>query len=138
MQNPISKRLRTRQAIFVVIAVALAAFILYDVIENAVPWYDALGAYIIGLPLGYLLGRAIKVRWHETNEQAISETDAVGTIALVIYIAFAATREWILGHWFAAAIVLPISLALAAGLLLGRYLGIQRSINRVLREQGKA
>ena len=53
-------------------------------------------------------------------------------------VAFAVTREWILGHWFAAAIVLPISLALAAGLLLGRYIGIQRSINRVLREQGKA
>lgn len=134
----VSKRLRVRQTIFIIIALLLAAFILYDVIVNAVPWYDALGAYIIGLPIGYLLGRAIKVRWHETDEQAISETDVAGTIALVIYIAFAATREWILGHWFAAAIVLPISLALASGLLLGRYLGMQRSIRRVLREQGKA
>lgn len=138
MQNSISKRLRTRQAIFIVIAILLALFILYDIVVNAVPWYDAAGAYIIGLPIGYLLGRAIKIRWHETNEQAISETDAAGTIALVLYIAFAVTREWILGHWFAAAIVLPISLALAAGLLLGRYIGIRESINRVLREQGKA
>jgi hypothetical protein len=31
-----------------------------------------------------------------------------------------------------AALVLPISLALAAGLLLGRYPAIRRSINRVL------
>ena len=132
MPTSISRALRTRQTLFIAIALALAAFILYEIVRGSVPWYDALGAYIVGLPIGYLLGRMLKVRWHEGDQQAISETDAAGTIALVVYIAFAASREWILEHWFAAAIVLPISLAIAAGILLGRYLAIQRSINKVL------
>jgi hypothetical protein len=136
--SSVSKRLRTRQTMFIWIAALLAAFILYEIVVSVVPWYYALGAYIIGIPLGYLLGRAMKIRWHETDEQAISENDIIGTIALVLYVLFALSREWILGQWFAAALVLPLSLALASGLLLGRYFGIQRSINRVLGEQGKA
>jgi hypothetical protein len=123
---------------FIILAVLLTAFLLYELFVGAVPWYDAVGAYLIGLPLGYLLGRALKIRWHDTDAQAIAENDAIGTIALVVYIAFAVSREWILGHWFAAAIVLPISLALAAGLLLGRYIAIERSINRVLTAHGES
>ncbi|HVW82574.1 MAG TPA: hypothetical protein VHC68_01345 [Candidatus Paceibacterota bacterium] len=135
MANSVSRRLSVRQTLFLGIASLLTLFLLYELARGAVPWYDVLGAYLAGLPIGYALGRMLKVRWHESDEQAISETDAAGTIALVVYIAFAASREWILGHWFAAALVLPISLALAAGLLLGRYLAIRDSINRVLRAQ---
>jgi hypothetical protein len=137
MPSHVSRRLAIRQALFIGIAILLTLFVLYEVIFNAVPWYDLFGAYVVGLPIGHALGRMLKIRWHESDEQAISETDAAGTIALVLYIAFAASREWILGHWFAAALVLPISLALAAGLLLGRYLAIRNSVNRVLRAQQK-
>lgn len=136
MPEPVSRMLRTRQTIFLVISSLLALFILYEIFAGSLPWYDALGAYVIGLPIGYLLGRMLKVRWRESDEQAISESDAAGTIAIVVYIGFAASREWILGHWFAAAVVLPLSLSIASGILLGRYLAIRLSINRVLAAQG--
>lgn len=78
MANLVSRRLSVHQTLFLGIASLLTLFLLYELARGAVPWYDVLGAYLAGLPIGY---------------------------------------------------------ALAAGLLLGRYLAIRGSINRVLRTQ---
>ena len=49
--------------------------------------------------------------------------DWVGGIVLVLYIGFAVSRNWVLGHWVKESFLAEIGLSLTAGTLVGRLLG---------------
>lgn len=129
----VSRRLRTRLSLFLVIGIAILCFILYDVFDGALPYWLAVVALAIGGAVGFLLGRVRSVKRHEKTNEIVSELDVAGIAAIVLYIAFDASRDWIFGHWIQGPALSAFTLAILSGALFGRFLGMRMSINRLLR-----
>lgn len=130
-------RLWWRQLIYLIAAAVLTALIIYDMATGAVGWYFEVLAYAIGTLVGYGYGRLARVRWHETDEHVMIQNDAVSILIIIAYLVLRSGSDFLLRDWFTGAALSAITFAFLAGILLGRYLGIIRSIYRVLREQGK-
>jgi ABC-type amino acid transport system permease subunit len=131
----VSSRLRARLIIFFLISLALIAFIGYEVYIGDGAWWMALASLIVGAVVGFLYGRFARVRWHETQEQVIMQYDTIGYIIIGLYILFSFFRDWILGHFFAGAVLETLTLSLVAGILFGRFFGLHSAIMRVLRDR---
>jgi hypothetical protein len=119
-----SKKIIKQQRILSAILLIMFGFITYGSIKNAVP----LLYILLSIVLGYILGRFFFVRmhrfdWDEENSKVISKMDWIGGIVLLLYIGFAVSRKWILGHWVQESFLAEIGLSLTAGTLIGRLLG---------------
>ncbi|HEV7121242.1 MAG TPA: hypothetical protein VGN56_00280 [Candidatus Paceibacterota bacterium] len=125
-------RLHTRQRMFQAIAGILLLFILYELYIGTIRWWLALIAIAIGLVLGFIMGRLVRVRWDDEAQRVVTQMDVIGVIVIVAYIAVAFLRNYLLGQWLTGAALTAASLSLAAGLLYGRYLGMRRSIQKVI------
>lgn len=127
-----ARRLYARQRIFQIIALILLGLIIYDTYIGDITWWVALIAIVIGLILGFIMGRLVRVRWDVEAQQVVTHMDIVGIIVIVLYIAFAFFRNALLSHWLTGAALTATSFALAAGILYGRYLGMRHSVNKVI------
>jgi hypothetical protein len=132
--HQVAPKLKNRLWIFFGIAVVIAGFILYDVVSGTLAWWLALLGLAAGAVIGAVLGRMVTIVWHETEEHVISQLDTAGYIAIGLYIAFAVSREWIFGHWLHGTALTAFTLAVASGLLFGRFIGMLASVRRVIKE----
>jgi len=128
----IDRRLRIRLGIFLLIALVILGFIIRDVARGDIAWWLALLGIAVGVAIGTALGRLLTIKWHEGKEQAVSEMDIAGGIGIALYIVLELSKDWLLGHWVSGVALSTLSLAVLAGALFGRYLGMRISINRVL------
>ena len=128
----VSRTLRTRLTLFLVIGIAIFAFILYDVFDGVLTPSLAVLAIVIGGVIGFFLGRVRSVKRHEKTNEIVSELDIAGIIAIIVYIAFDVSRDWIFGHFIQGPALSAFTLAILSGALFGRFLGMRVSINRLL------
>ncbi len=90
---------------------------------------------LIGIGLGFLAGRMIKVKWHEKRNKVISEMDRIGMIILIIYIIFEYNRNAIFGRWLEGATLTAFGFSILTGMMLGRFLNTKMDIEDVLKEK---
>jgi hypothetical protein len=131
-RNFVDKKLRIRLGLFAMIALIILGFIVYDIFTGVLAWWIALLALAFGLAIGYLLGRSMKAKWHESEEKIVLSMDRLAVLALVAYIALALARNWLLGHWLSGPTLSATTLAVLSGALFGRFLGMLRSIQKHL------
>jgi hypothetical protein len=89
----------------------------------------------VGIGLGFIVARMVKITWDEQIEQVIGTFDAVGIVILILYILFEINREKIVAHFVGDASILAVSFAVLAGIMYGRVLGIRGKIKKVFTEQ---
>lgn len=130
----IDKRLLFRLSIFLLIALVICGIVIRDVYVGDLIWWMALIGVLVGIGLGYILGRVLTVKWHETKQKAVMEMDIVGFIAIGVYIAFRLGENWLLGFWLSGVALSTLSLAVLGGALLGRFLGLRISILKLVEE----
>ncbi len=130
----ISNRLKTRSALFLLIAIVMLGIMAYDVIRGDAAWWMALAGIAVGLVIGFIFGRLARVRWHETEEKIVMQNDAMSVVLIVVYIGLAMLRNVLLHDILSGAALLAVTFALASGILFGRFLGMHISIMRVLHE----
>lgn len=128
----IDRKLLFRLGIFLVIALAILGIVISDIVRGDLSWWLALIGFLIGTGVGYFLGRILTVKWHETKQKAVLEMDVVSFVALGIYIAFRYGGNFVLGEWLTGAALSTLSLAILAGALLGRFLGLRISILKLV------
>lgn len=114
--HQVDRKLRIRLGIFVLIALVLLGLAAYDVVRGDLAWWEAVLTLVMGLGIGYLFGRAVKIRWHESEEKVITQMD-------------------LLGEFFTGAVLTAITLAAVSGILIGRFLGMRQNIRRTLSEE---
>lgn len=133
----IDKRLLLRLGIFLVIALVILGIVVRDVwIGDLVWWLAALG-FLVGTLIGYVLGRMLTVRWHETKQKAVMHMDVAGFVAIGLYVALRFGGNFILSEWLTGVALSTLSLAILAGALLGRFLGLRISVVKLVEENVK-
>lgn len=129
----VSRRLQYRIVVFLVIGIFLLGLFLYDLLLGEVSWPIGIGALIVGCIIGYMYGRLTRIIWHESREQIVMQVDIVYFILIGGYIALSIARETLLKDFLSGAALLAVSYAVAAGILLGRFLGVHGKIMHTLR-----
>lgn len=130
----VDRKLLVRLSIFLGIAVAMVGIVGSDVVHGDLSWQFAGFGFLSGGVIGYILGRILTVRWHETKRKAFMEMDITGFIAIGVYIALRLSEDYVLGEWFTGAALSTLSLAVLAGALFGRFLGLRVSIAKLIEE----
>jgi hypothetical protein len=130
----ISTRLRSRLILFLVIAVALVVFAIYEVIIGDMDLLTGVLTLLVGAVFGFIYGRLIRVRWNEDEEKIITRMDTVGFIIIAIYLILSYFRETLLAHFFSGTELTAIGVTLAGGILIGRFFGVHVSLMRLIRE----
>lgn len=131
----VSKRLKTRIFIFLVIAVLMFGVMSYDVLEGQAAWWMAALGVIVGLVIGFVFGRLARVQWHESEEKIVTQMDAIGVVVIIAYIGLAVLRNVLLEDFLSGTALTTVSFALVSGILLGRFFGMHISIMKVLKER---
>ncbi len=133
--HQIDTKLRIRLRIFAGISFVLLAFAASDVLRGDLVWWEAVVTLLLGIGIGYLFGRAVRIRWHENEEKVVTQMDMLGGIAIAAYILLAIGRRFILGEFVTGAALTALTLAAVSGILMGRFLGMRYNIEQVLRER---
>jgi hypothetical protein len=123
--------------IFLAIGVVILGFIAYDITTGVLAWWVAFLAIVFGLLVGYGIGRAGRIRWHDTEDKIVSQIDIVGVIAILLYIGVRFGSLYLLGEVLSGAALSAATLAVLGGALVGRYLGTRHTIVRTL-DRGRA
>ncbi len=131
----VSKRLVTRLGIFSLISFVLIFLVVLDVFHGQLTWMTALISVVVGLILGFVYGRLSRVQWHETEEKIVMRYDMLGFVLIGAYVVLSIFRDLLLDKYFSGVALVSISYAVLAGVLIGRFFGLQVAIMRVLRER---
>ncbi len=136
LKKHIDRKLFNRLRIFFVIVMVLSGLMLYDILKGILGIELSLGGFILGLLPGFIASRMFFIYWHEENAKVVSRLDAIGIVILLLYVAFALSRKWILGHWLSGAALTAFTFSILAGIMLGRLLGMRLNIRKVLSDRG--
>jgi len=129
----VDSRLRMRIRMYIGIAVVLILVVAYRMLEESQDFWYTLLALAVGILAGFVFSRMYKIEWNTEGKKVMSRLDAVGGIVLACYIAFELAGHFFFEQYFAGPSALTLILALAAGAVLGRGLGMAHTMLLVLR-----
>jgi hypothetical protein len=136
LRDYVHKRLKRKMYFYTALFVIMLLVSLYDILMQYIDTLLASIGWALGIVIGYISGRAHKVLWHPEEELVITKRDRTGIAVLIIYIMFALSRSWILGHWFTGNMLTAFIFCIVAGIRFGRILRLYRRIKKTLAQQG--
>ncbi len=134
-QQYLDKRVLIRLRILFAIFILMVIIILYNILDHRIRFLLAFSGLLMGIGLGFLASRMIKVKWQEKNNKVITEMDGVGVIILILYILFEYNRNAIFGRWLEGATLTAFGFSLLAGMLFGRFMSTKMDIKDILKEK---
>ncbi len=127
-------RLRRLALFFIVVT----AILFYEISKNYIAGYLAIGGFILGFTIGYIIGNRMHyISWDTEAEKVVGKMDRIGIIILIIYILFAITRRWIFSHWLEGHALSAFVLSISCGAIISRLWFIRRKIREALKKAGK-
>lgn len=132
----IDKKLQFRFWLFVLISLVMLAIIGYDVLIGTLSSLFALEGILVGIFIGLASSRMFHFSWDHDVKKVIARLDWVGGIILVLYIVIAIFRAKLVGVVVHGPQVAPAGLAVVAGTMAGRVIGMRTQIRKVLKAQG--
>ena len=131
----VERKLLLRLKLFFAIFALLIVVIFYEVGHGHIGATTSVGAIMLGMMLGAIFVRRKRIYWEEETSRVIARMDRIGVVLLVLYIAIAIIRRYLLGHWLHGNQLIGFSFSLAAGAMLGRLLSMRSQIRQILKEK---
>ncbi len=128
----IHKKLIFRLRLFLGIFIAMLIIIAYELAIGYSNIFTVLMTLLLSYGLGFLGARRMKIYWHAETSKVMKRMDTIGIFILIAYLAFSIARRTLLGYWFHGRELSVVLLSIAAGLTLGRFMGVRWRIKRVL------
>lgn len=129
------KRLQRNLQILAAVYSILLLITIYHLFVSPVIWWQAALCIIIGLTVGILSSRMMKIDWDKDEEKVVGRMDIYGVIILALFILFEIFRSRIVELFAGGSSAGTLSLLLLAFTLCGRILGTAKKILTVAREQ---
>ncbi len=130
----VHKKLFRKLLIYLLIfLLALILSVIHQIISPIAVIFPIVG-FLAGVLMGIIVSRISKIIWDVNGEKIIARMDYIGAVILLLYIIFIFNRNsWIesLVHFHN---VNSISLAVIAGVMLGRVIQIRKNIINLLLE----
>lgn len=131
----LDKRLKFRLRIYFIISIVMIGVVAFEVLTGKVNPSFALVGILLGVVIGVVAARIFLISWHKDAKKVISRLDVIGGAILVLYIVFAVFRGKIIGNFVQGNQVTGVSLAVVAGMMIGRVFGTGHQIVTILKEQ---
>ena len=131
----VERKLLIRLRLFFLIFALLVVAIFREVARQHITSSTSIGAVMLGMLLGGVFVRRKKIYWEEETSRVIARMDRVGVILLVLYIAIAIIRHFLVDQWFHGKQLVGFSFSFAAGTMLGRLLSMRSQIRQILKEK---
>lgn len=132
MQTRLWTRLRMY---FVIFLVMLGGVVVDTLVTNTGPILVGVGL-LGGVVVGVVVSRMYRLDWDHSAAEVVSRIDKIGLAVLVLYLLFALSRSWLIGHWVQGTALGPVGLSVVCGVMLGRVVGMSHGIRSVLVEAG--
>ncbi len=130
----VDKRLRFRTRLYFVMALILLGVVVYRLFADGGSYWYALAAFLLGGGIGVLFSRMFKIDWDHDARKIVSRLDIYGGILLASYVAFEILSRKYLESQFSGPFALTIVFSLLSGVVIGRGVGMTRTMMRVMRE----
>jgi hypothetical protein len=131
----VERKLLLRLKLFFGVFALLIAVIFYEVAHGHIGATTSVGSIMLGMMVGAIFVRRKRIYWEEETSRVIARMDRIGVVLLVLYIALAIIRRYLLDHWLHGNQLIGFSFSLAAGTMLGRLLSMRSQIRQILKEK---
>ncbi len=128
------QRLRRNLQILAVVYSVLILVTIYHLFTTHVVWWQMALCIAIGLAVGIVTSRMMKIDWDKDQEKVVGRIDVYGAIILVLFILFEVFRTRIVELFASNGSIGTLSLLLLAFTLYGRILGMVKRILAIARE----
>ena len=135
IKRHIHYKLARRIKLYFFISIVMVGVVVYEVIATGLSPFIALWLGILGIFIGSLFARMFKVYRDRKEMMITSRMDQIGGILLWVYLMFSVARHFIISHYVQASFVFAITFAIVAGVMIGRFLGMRKSILKILKKQ---
>ena len=132
----VNKKLTFKLRRLAVVFIVVIAIIFYNLIQGIIHPSLVLIGIVSGFIIGSIMGRFSNIYWHEETSKVISNWNRITVTILILYLAFAFSKNWIFGHWIHGPALSAFSISVASGVLTGRIISIRKQIRGILREKG--
>lgn len=136
IKQHLDTKLSRRMKIYFFLSIIMTLIMVYEVI---ITWYDPLYAILFfggSILIGFVVSRMFKVFWNPDEQLVTSRIDTLGWIILWCYIVFAFARHYLLGEFIKNSFVIVVTFAIIAGVMIGRFVGMRRTVYKTLKKQG--
>ncbi|SKB30516.1 hypothetical protein [Daejeonella lutea] len=133
----VHRKLVFKLRIFLALFFIMLIISIYDVSFSYIAPGKALFAFLIGMVLGYIVGSAANVVWHEEANKVMMKMDIISGVILVLYLIFAIFKRTIFHYWFSGNELSGFVISLSAGIMLGRFVSVRKQIISVLKREDK-
>jgi hypothetical protein len=128
----VDKKLVFRVRLLFLIFVVLFGIVIFETAEGRGDILFTLISFLIGVVVGFLVGRIFSIKWHEDVNKVVSSIDRVGIAIIILYILFSLVRHQVLGQLFHGEDLTLLSLSLISGIMFGRVFSALRNIRKIL------
>jgi hypothetical protein len=136
-QKYVNMKIIGRLIIFGLIITTIFGLVAHKVYMGDLPLSLAVLGLFLGVVLGWILGRILKIFWNPTTQKVVARVDKTGIFFLILYFSVELGREWIFSHWLKGVELSTFVLIFLGGLLLGRLLILMKQIRDVLEKENK-
>lgn len=133
-RHHIDTKLRIRLLIYAVVALVTLGITAFHVVRNDESPPVASASLVLGFVVGLLSARMFHVSWDGDTNKVIARLDVVGGMILVAYIVFTFLKDQLLGTVVPTAELGAATVAVTAGVMVGRVVGTRGHIRSVLDE----
>ena len=131
----VDRRLRFRLQLYGVISLILLCIVMFDIVTSVINVYQGFLGIGLGVGVGIVSARMFHISWDKNAEKTVARLDIFGGAILVGYIVFVLFRNQLIGEFVPRSAISGVSLAVAAGIMIGRILGTRGKIIKILKEQ---
>lgn len=131
----LDKRIKLQLILYFVIFLGFIGVVIYHIARHDVGFLLPIIGLALGIGIGIFATRVFHISWDHGAQKVIARLDTVGIIIFILCIVLEFFQEKYLAYFIQGPLVLAISFAVFAGVMLGRLIGIRRKVREVLKEQ---
>ncbi len=133
----VHRKLVFKLRIFLVLFTIMLIISIYDISFSYITPAKALLAFFCGILLGYAVGSASNVIWHDEANKVMMKMDIISGVILILYILFAIFKRTIFQHWFSGNELSGFVISLSTGVMLGRFISVRKQVISVLKRKDR-